>query len=307
MRRWFTLLAVLCALAAGGPVRAANPFAAAYTVNNGVITFYDIEQRTLFLEALGAPGDVRALAIKQLTEDRLKLQAAETLGIVLPEGAIEAGAEEFATGRGLTVEDVDKVLATRGIDQQTLTDFVQAGLSWREVIGALFRARATPSEEDLDAAMELAATAPIEIVQLAEIAIPFEERGETETLTLADQIYRDLVRGTSFEALARQYSRSASVEQGGLLDPIPASQLQPGMRSQILLLRPGQVTPPIPISGGVAILKLVSIRQEAPAATEETEAERREAVRAKLFNDRITAFGQGYLQELVSDALIVER
>jgi hypothetical protein len=63
----------------------------------------------------------------------------------------------------------------------------------------------------------------------------------------------------------------------------------------------------MPISGGVAILKLVSVRQESPAATEQTEDERREAVRAQLFNDRITAFGQGYLQELVSDAIIVQR
>ena len=307
MRGIFFLLALLFATSANGPAIAANPYAAAYTVNNGVITFYDIEQRTMFLEALGAPGDVRELAIKQLTEDRLKIQAAESLGIELPEGAIEAGKEEFATGRGLTVEDVDRVLESRGIDQQTMNDFVQAGISWREVVGTLFRGRASPSEEDIDAALEFSATAPVEVVQLAEIAIPFAERGEQETLALADRIHRDLTRGANFAELAREYSRSASVERDGLIDPIPASQLPAAMRTQILLMRPGQVTPPMPISGGVAILKLVSIRQEAAAANDQTEEERREAVRAKLFNDRITAFGQGYLQELVSDALIVER
>ncbi|MCB1401842.1 MAG: peptidylprolyl isomerase, partial [Rhodobacteraceae bacterium] len=63
MRGMIILLAFLCTATAVGPARAANPYAAAYTVNNGVITFYDIEQRTMFLEALGAPGDVRELAI----------------------------------------------------------------------------------------------------------------------------------------------------------------------------------------------------------------------------------------------------
>ena len=32
-----------------------------------------------------------------------------------------------------------------------------------------------------------------------------------------------------------------------------------------------------------------------------------EALRQQLFNERITSFGQGYLQELIGDALIVER
>ena len=33
----------------------------------------------------------------------------------------------------------------------------------------------------------------------------------------------------------------------------------------------------------------------------------REALRQQLFAERITSFGQGYLQELLGDALIVER
>ncbi|MCB1401843.1 MAG: peptidylprolyl isomerase, partial [Rhodobacteraceae bacterium] len=201
----------------------------------------------------------------------------------------------------------DRVLESRGIDQQTMDDFVEAGISWREVVGTLFRARASPTEEDIDAALEFSATAPVEVVQLAEIAIPFAERGEPETLALADRIHADLTRGANFAEMARRYSRSSSAERDGLIEPLPAAQLPAAMRSQILLMRPGQVTPPMPISGGVAILKLVSVRQEAPPPSEQTEEERREALRAKLFNDRITAFGQGYLQELVSDALITER
>ena len=52
------------------------------------------------LEALGANGDLRPLAVQQLTEDRVKQQAAEDMDIELPEGAVEQGVDEFATGRG---------------------------------------------------------------------------------------------------------------------------------------------------------------------------------------------------------------
>ncbi len=63
--------------ALGGPVLAANPYAPALTVNDSVITHYDIDQRVKLLDALGANGDINKLAIQQLTEDRLKLQAAK--------------------------------------------------------------------------------------------------------------------------------------------------------------------------------------------------------------------------------------
>jgi peptidyl-prolyl cis-trans isomerase SurA len=291
-----------------GPAVAQNQYAPALMVNQGVITHYDIEQRIKLLDALGASGDLRELAVQQLTEDRVKVQAAEELEIELPEGAIEAGLGEFATNRGLTVEDVERVLEARGIDRQTMNDFVESGLLWREVVVTRFRARAMPTEADLDAALEMRATTPQEMLALAEIAIPFAEYGEAEAVALADRIYRELRGGADFAAMAQRYSRSSSAQNGGRLEPVPATNLPPAFRSQVLLLSPGQVTRPVPISGGIAIIKLLSIREVRPeAAVADPTPEEREQLRQQLFTERITSFGQGYLQELLGDALIVER
>jgi peptidyl-prolyl cis-trans isomerase SurA len=307
MRTVAKVLAV-CLAVTGGPAVAQNPYAPAITVNNGVITQYDIGQRVRLLEALGANGDLRELAIEQLTEDRVKAQAAADLGIELPEGAIEIGTEEWATGRGLTIDDVNQVLEVRGIDRQTMDDFVESGLLWREVIGQRFRARALPTEADLDAALERRATTPMEMLTLAEVALPFAELGEAETQALADQLYRELAGGADFAAVAREFSRSQTAERGGLLEPLPADRLPPAFRTQVLLMRPGQVTRPIPISGGLAIIKLVSITRVRPEPIPEAELPAfREELRQQLFAERINSFGQGYLQELLGDALIDER
>ena len=196
----------------------------------------------------------------------MKKQAAKDMDIELPEGAIEQGIDEFATGRGLTTDDVNQVLEVRGIDVQTMNDFVESGLLWREVVGQRFRARALPSEDDIDAALEERQTQPQEMLTLAEIALPFAERGEAETEALADDLYRQIAARRDFSALASEYSRSGSAERGGLLDPVPADRLPAAFRTQVLLLSPGQVTRPIPISGGLALVKLVSIGQPEAAA-----------------------------------------
>jgi peptidyl-prolyl cis-trans isomerase SurA len=312
MRRILGIVALCCAAAGavshGGPARAANPYAPAITVNNGVITNYDIDQRMKLLEALGANGDLRKIAVQQLTEDRVKTQAAEDLDIELPDGAIEGGIDEFATSRGLTMDDVTNVLEVRGIDIQTMRDFVSSGLLWREIVAQRFRARALPTEADIDAALEDRQNSPQEILTLAEIAMPFAELGEAETQALANDLYRQLSRGSSFSALAAEYSRSSSAANGGLLEPVPANRLPGAFRTQVLLLSPGQVTRPIPISGGLAIIKLVSIDQRMlPRIPDDQIPAAREELRQQLFSERIQSFGQGYLQELLGDALIVEK
>lgn len=309
MRMLFLVLAMLLATPVA-PVAAQNPFSPAITVNGSAITHYDLAQRMRLLEALGMRGDLRATAVEQLIEDRLKIEAGRELGIELPEDALLAGLEEFAASRGLTIDDVLRVLVARDIDRQTMDDFVEAGIIWREVVQSRFRQRAQPSEADLDVALNIAANTPIEVLELSEIAIPFEERGEEETLAFAERLSRDLNRGAaSFASAVRSYSRSGSVAQGGRLPPVPAQQLPPAVRAQVLLLEPGRVTPPLPISGGVAILRLDAIRSvpRDAAAEDLPDEEVRNQLREEIFLQRITSFGQGYLQELLGDALIIER
>ncbi|WP_290739254.1 peptidylprolyl isomerase [Amaricoccus sp.] len=286
-----------------------TPFSPALTVNNGAVTWYDIDQRAALLSALGARGDVRKIAVEQLTEDAVKTQAAKALEIELPEGAVQSGIDEFAAQRGISVDDVYTVLAARGIDSQTMEDFVEAGLLWREVVQGRFRQKSMPSEDDLDIALATAVNAPVEMVQLSEIALPFDDRSEQETIALADRLSRQVGSAGAFAAAARQYSRSSTAANGGRMEPMPAAQLPPAIRSQVLLLGAGGVTRPIPISGGLAILRVDSLRLEAPGARdpEITDEDVRNRMREEIFQQRINTFGQGYLQELLRDAVIVER
>lgn len=307
MRPIIAALIAISLTAVWPAVVAANPYAPALTVNNRVITEYDIEQRVALLDALGAPGDLQELALEQLVEDRLKVQAGQQFDIELDEGALEQGLEEFASSRNITTDQVLEILAAREIDRQTIDDFVEAGLVWRELVGGLFRERSLPSEENIDLAIQQRAMMPVEVFVIAEIALPFAERGQAETEAFADELYARLVAGASFEEAVRRFSRSASAEQDGRLEPIEAARMPPPLRSQIALLRPGQITRPFPIGGGLAILKLVSIGSRQPEPIDPEDQEARDQLSQELFVQRLTTFGDGYLQELKSDAIIRTR
>jgi peptidyl-prolyl cis-trans isomerase SurA len=294
-------------LAIAGPAIAASPFDPVRIVNGQVITEYDVAERVKLLDALGAEDNLRALAIDQLTEDRVKVFEAEVLGIELPEDAIVAGLEQFGAQRGLTLDQVLDVLDEAEIDPAAMDDFVEAGLLWSELLGARFREQSIPTDDEVARAVREAENATILVYQLAEIALPFAERGEAETEIFARQLYAELQRGFDFEVAARRFSRAPSAENGGLVEPIPQANLPPPLRAELERLSPGQVSEPIPITGGIAILKLVSIRNVRPEPDPTlTEFDRTERARQQLFSQRVTAFGEGYLQELLLDAVIVD-
>lgn len=296
------------ALALATHVFAANPYEPARIINGDVITDYDISQRARLLEALGVEGDLRSQALEDLTNDRLKVQSGAQIGFELPEDALLNGLEEFAASRGAGIDDVLQILDARDIDRQAMDDFVEAGLVWREVLGARFRRLSMPTDAEVDAALAVEANTPISIYTVAEIALPYAERGQQETERLANELYRELSLGGDFPSAARQFSRAQSAQNGGRVDPMPLSGMPGPLRAAVGDLSPGQVAPPIPISGGVAIVKVLEIRKELPEPDpNRTEFERREAMRLELFSDRINSFGAGYLQELRRDAVIVEQ
>ena len=77
---WIFALAVCFSIPSTS--QAQNPFAVKRIVDTSIITNYDISQRVRLLRAFGFRGpDPETLALSQLTEDRLKISAAERNGI----------------------------------------------------------------------------------------------------------------------------------------------------------------------------------------------------------------------------------
>lgn len=253
------------ALALAAPAALANPaapFAPAILVNDGAITGFELSQREAFLRALNRTGDVAALARDEMIDDRLRLQAAERMGLVPPEAEIEAGMAEFAGRANLDTPTFLAGLADAGVAPETFRDFVTAGLAWREVVRARFGPRTRISETEIDQALALLAGPSEARVLISEIILPADtpERASASE-ALAREIGETVSNEEGFAAAARAHSASSSRLRGGRLDWVGLGALPPPVASAVLTLGPGEVSAPVRLAGAIALFQLRALEE----------------------------------------------
>lgn len=263
------LRALGLALVVSGPALAQD-FSPVIVVNDRIVTGYELDQRIRLLDAFGTPGDLPELARTQLVEERLKEGELERVGVSLTEESLGRALEDFAARANLSLEEFQAQLGAQGVSPETLRDYVEANVTWRDYIRARFGDRVEVTEEQVEQtlAQESAGSAGIEVL-LSEIIIPAPPGEEGQAEAIAQQVSQ--IRSTAeFEAAARQVSAVRSREQGGRLDWTPLSNYPPALQEILLDLAPGETTPPLPLTGAVAVIQLRDIREaDVPAAQPE--------------------------------------
>ena len=270
--RALTLTAGLALTVTPGTAPAQNLFAPAITVDEMVITGYEIEQRRRMMTLLNAPGNVNELSREQLIDDRLRLKAAREAGIEPSEQDILDGMDEFAGRADLSREQFVAQLNQGGVDEETFRDFVRAGTAWRELVRAQFASRTQVTPEEVDRALASGGSSSDVRVLLSEIIMPINAQNAESVQARAERISQ-MTSTADFSAQARQYSATATRDNGGRLPWRDLTELPPQIRSLVLGLAPGEVTDPLPIQGAVALFQLRDIEETSVAAPTYAEIE----------------------------------
>ncbi len=259
----WALVSILLVAAGQANAQSGNPFAPVAFVNDRAITGFELEQRKSVLRLFRTPGNLDEVALEQLIDDRLRLDATEATGITLPPEEIREGMAEFAGRTNMDLDTFIAALAAQGVSEETLRDFVQAGLGWRKVVQARFAPRAQVTDAEVDRAMALTGRSGGAVVQLAEIILPARDPAEQESSEALAQELRNTINGTSaFAAAARRYSVAPSKDNGGRTGrSTPISELPANLRSQILTLAPGDISEPISGGNVLALFQLLSLRE----------------------------------------------
>ncbi|MGV6803829.1 MAG: peptidylprolyl isomerase [Ruegeria sp.] len=239
-------------------------FSPAIRVNQDIVTWYELEQRKLFLELLGIPGNSDADVRKALIDERLRKQAMREAGIAPTPEDIQLAIDEFASRGQLAPEEFLKVLADAGVDRETVRDYVASQLAWRDYVSARFISQARPTDDEIDRALGQAGGGGLQVL-LSEIIIPVNPQTLAQAEALANEIAQ-VKTFDAFSAAATQYSAAPTRENGGRLDWLNVTNLPPALQPVILGLKDGEVTSPLTLPNAVALFQMRGLREVATSA-----------------------------------------
>lgn len=242
------------------PAEAQSLFQPAATVNDSVITEYEVDQRQRFLVLLSTPGTDREAVLDALITESLRDQEVDAVGLELSEDDIQAALNEFAGRVGLDLAEFVAVLEENGVAEETLRKFVVSGIRWREYVRARFGPRTQISEMQIDQALGTGGSENSVRVLISEIVIPAEPRNRAQVEELALQISQT-TSPEEFAQFALEFSAAPTRTDGGRLPWRTLDDLPAQLRPILLALAPGEVSPPIPLPNAVAVFQLRDIEE----------------------------------------------
>ena len=285
------------------------------TVNDQIITGYDLRQRMLVIIAMSQvqPTEENIPAIQQqalsaLIEERL--QAAEITkfeDLKVTDAEVDEEIAGMAQEAGVTPAAYLAFLEQGGIRPANLREQLRTEIGWRALVGGRFNSRAKVSRAQVDQAMrQLSEAAAKPQYLIGEIYLEAARvGGQQAALNGAQQLVDQMVQGAPFQAVARQFSAAPSAVRGGDAGWVVQGTVQPALQTALDQLQVGQLSRPIPVEGGVYIVymrdkrsgaatSLVTLKQimiEAPDTASEADiaaaTARLEALRSQLTCDNI--------------------
>jgi peptidyl-prolyl cis-trans isomerase SurA len=260
------LVALAFALfAAAAPVAAQELDRLAAVVNDEAISAVDLEMRIrLALLSSNLPDnmDIRRRIVPQvlrkLVDERLQLQEAKRLKIAVAPEEIKRGIATIERNNRLQQGQLTAILASAGLPIAVMERQTEAEIAWVKVTRLRLMPRVKIGDDEIEDRLELLrANIGHPEYLLAEIVLPVDEpEKDPEVKRLAERIVEQLQQGARFQALAQQFSASASAAKGGDLDWVPHGALDTALADTIENMSKGTVSPAIRTIEGYQVVML---------------------------------------------------
>lgn len=241
----------------------------AAVVNDLVISSYDLDQRVkLVLLSSGIPNTpenvtrIRGQVLRSLVDEYLKAQEAQRLNITVSQEEVDQAFERIAQRSNMTADQITETLKEGGISRATLEQQIRIDMAWNRAMQQRFAPLVTVGDNEIDEVMRRLQEESGEPRYLvSEILISFDNPGHADEIAAGAQRLADQIRqGAPFEAVARQFSQSASAANGGDIGWVHASQLPDGVREVVTQMQPDMVSDPIRTLNGFYIIALKAMQ-----------------------------------------------
>ncbi len=246
------------------------------TVNDSVITGFDLRQRMLLLIAMTqvqpTPENIPAIqqqALNALIDERLQTQELRNFeDLVVSDEQVEQEIRAMAQEVGAAPQAYIDFLSQGGIRPSTLREQLRTQIGWSQLVGGRFQSRARVSRSAVAAAMrQVSEAAAKKQYLIGEIYIESARvGGQQAALNGANQLVQQMVQGAPFQAVAQQFSAAPSATRGGDAGWVVEGTMQPALQQALDQLQVGQLSRPIPVDGGVYIVYMRDKRDGASAS-----------------------------------------
>ncbi len=241
----------------------------AAVVNDDIVSVMDLTMRLrLALHSSrmpNTPENQQRLApqvLRSLVDERLQEQEAKKLNISLSDEDLNAALRNIEQSNGMRPGDLQRLAASIGLPFNVIEDQIRISALWAKTVGRKYVSQLRITDEDVNdrlRQMEENLGRPEHLV--SEIYLPFDAADNPEQLkNLSHELVQQLRQGAPFVAAARQFSRSPTALDGGMLGWVPQGQLEAELDRALADMKEGDVSDPIRTSSGYYILKLQARR-----------------------------------------------
>jgi len=238
-------------------------------VNGDIVTQTDIDQRVALL-AIANGGQIpteeverlRQQVLRNLIDETLQIQAAKQEEIQIKPSEIDRTVARVASNLKMTPEQATDYLQSRGSSIRALRRQIEGEIAWQRLQRAKIESGVVVGDEEVKAVLDkLNASKGTEEYRVGEIFLSASPATESQTIANANKILEQLRSGASFAGYARQYSEASTAAVGGDLGWVRPEQLPSPLAAVVREMRPGTLSAPIPVPGGVSILTVQDTRK----------------------------------------------
>lgn len=264
---------VALSLSAGGSYRLAaaqsDVMRIAAVVNDDVISIFDLAVRLAVAIRSSGFDDTPELrrqfapqVLRAMVDERLQAQEARRLNVTASKEDIASAIASIEAQNKWEKGSFDKRIADAKLDRKAIVDRIATDIAWSKIVRRRFGTVASVSEEEVDAAAgRIEANRGKPENRVAEIFLPVDDPSqEAEVLRIAQNLVGQIQGGSSFPAVARQFSKGATASQGGEIGWVVAGQLAPDIEREVEALEPGRISDPIHSFDGYYIVTVIERR-----------------------------------------------
>jgi len=283
-------------------------------VNNDAITLGELHESIVVYrqenrEGTSTPsdGELAKQFLNKLIDNRLQLQEAEREKVTVEDDEItEELTERMKKFGATTMEQFEQMVREQGLTMENVRKRLKEALILQKVVHRKVRLRVSVTERDVDRYLSdnrdklevgLSYHARHILVQPEE---PDRESSWEDARRRADGLRAQILSGADFAEIARAFSKDATAADGGDLGTLKRGELAQDIETQILALKPGELSMPFRSPLGWHIFRL----ETKDTLDGDGLVRARQQIRDILFRQKFEARQEAWLKEIKQRAII---